>query len=205
MRPYPQLGRFTAFLLAFMLSMLGLVLAENLISLFIFWELTGLTSFLLIGYTHEDATARRAGTSGPAGYRRGRSGDAGRFRAAGRNGWDLQLARTACQNWELGRFIELSLDLGFGLGGSIHEVRAVSLSFLAAERDGGAHSGVGLSPLGHHGQGRGVPASPDVPSSGWNRGVECDVGWHWRGHRGLFRDGRRPHAGISSKSWLIPP
>lgn len=60
MRPYPQLGRFTAFLLAFMLSMLGLVLAENLISLFIFWELTGLTSFLLIGYTHEDATARRA-------------------------------------------------------------------------------------------------------------------------------------------------
>ena len=60
MRGYPQLGRFTAFLLAFMLSMLGLVLAENLIALFIFWEITGLTSFLLIGYTHEDAAARRS-------------------------------------------------------------------------------------------------------------------------------------------------
>ena len=59
MRGYPQLGRFTAFLLAFMLSMLGLVLSENLISLFIFWEITGLTSFLLIGYMHEDASARR--------------------------------------------------------------------------------------------------------------------------------------------------
>ena len=60
MRGRPQLPRFTAFLLAFMLSMLGVVLADNLIALFIFWELTGLTSFLLIGYQHEDATARRA-------------------------------------------------------------------------------------------------------------------------------------------------
>ena len=60
MRGKPQLGRFTAFLLAFMLSMLGVVLAENLIALFVFWELTGLTSFLLIGYTHEDAAARRS-------------------------------------------------------------------------------------------------------------------------------------------------
>ena len=56
----PQVLRFTAFLLAFMLSMLGLVLADNLIALFIFWELTALTSFLLIGYKHEDAAARRA-------------------------------------------------------------------------------------------------------------------------------------------------
>ena len=60
MRGYAQLGRFTASFLVFMLSMLGLVLAENLIVLFVFWELTGLTSFLLIGYKHEDAAARRA-------------------------------------------------------------------------------------------------------------------------------------------------
>ena len=60
MRGRPQLPSFTAFLLAFMLSMLGVVLADNLIALFIFWELTGLTSFLLIGYKHEEAAARRA-------------------------------------------------------------------------------------------------------------------------------------------------
>lgn len=60
MRGMPQLGRFTAFLTAFMLSMLGLVLSDNLISLFVFWELTTLTSFLLIGYAHEDPTARRS-------------------------------------------------------------------------------------------------------------------------------------------------
>lgn len=64
MRGYRQLGRFTAFLVAFMLSMLGLVLSDNLILLFVFWELTTLTSFLLIGYSHESAVARRAALQG---------------------------------------------------------------------------------------------------------------------------------------------
>lgn len=53
-------GRFMAFLLAFMGSMLGLVLADDLISLFIFYELTSITSFLLIGFDHKREAARRA-------------------------------------------------------------------------------------------------------------------------------------------------
>ncbi|MDE0103566.1 MAG: proton-conducting transporter membrane subunit [Bryobacterales bacterium] len=60
MRGAPHIGRFTVFLTAFMLSMLGIVLSEDLITLFIAWELTGVTSFLLIGYRHEDATSRRS-------------------------------------------------------------------------------------------------------------------------------------------------
>lgn len=64
MRGAPQVGRFTAFLVSFMLAMLGLVLSDNLIALFVFWELTTLTSFLLIGYTHEDAMARRSALQG---------------------------------------------------------------------------------------------------------------------------------------------
>ncbi len=64
MRGHPQVGRFTAFLTAFMLSMLGLVLSDNLIVLFVFWELTTITSFLLIGYFHEDATARWSALQG---------------------------------------------------------------------------------------------------------------------------------------------
>ncbi len=60
MRGQPHIGRFTLFLAAFMLSMLGIVLSENLVTLFVFWEMTGITSFLLIGYRHEDATARRS-------------------------------------------------------------------------------------------------------------------------------------------------
>ena len=47
-------------LLLFMLAMIGAVTADNLILLFLFWELTSLTSFLLVGFNHEDAQARAA-------------------------------------------------------------------------------------------------------------------------------------------------
>lgn len=53
-------GRFLGFILAFMASMLGLVLADNIITLFIFWELTSITSFLLIGYKHGYSDSRRS-------------------------------------------------------------------------------------------------------------------------------------------------
>src|SRR5690606_12570594 len=50
--------RFFAFLLAFMGAMLGIVLSGNLIQLVVFWELTSLLSFLLIGYWHHTPAAR---------------------------------------------------------------------------------------------------------------------------------------------------
>jgi multicomponent Na+:H+ antiporter subunit A len=56
----PALGRFYLLLLLFMGSMLGLVLADNLILLFVFWELTSVTSYLLIGFNHEAAHARKS-------------------------------------------------------------------------------------------------------------------------------------------------
>ncbi|HUE72389.1 MAG TPA: putative monovalent cation/H+ antiporter subunit A [Pirellulaceae bacterium] len=55
-----QLGRFFAFLMAFMASMLGLVLADNALTMFVFWELTSITSYLLIGFDHERPEARSA-------------------------------------------------------------------------------------------------------------------------------------------------
>ena len=59
MGDHPQFGRFMLFLFLFMLSMLGLVLARDLITLFVFWELTSVTSYLLIGFNHQDRQARR--------------------------------------------------------------------------------------------------------------------------------------------------
>jgi multicomponent Na+:H+ antiporter subunit A len=59
LKGHPHLGRFLAFLLAFMGSMLGLVLADSMVALFVFWELTAITSFLLIGFDHERMAARR--------------------------------------------------------------------------------------------------------------------------------------------------
>jgi len=55
-----QLGRLYAYLLLFMASMLGVVLADNAIALFVFWELTSLSSYLLIGFDHERQAARAA-------------------------------------------------------------------------------------------------------------------------------------------------
>jgi len=52
--------RFFSFLLAFIGSMLGMVLAGNLIQFAFFWELTSLFSFLLIGYWNHKQTARTA-------------------------------------------------------------------------------------------------------------------------------------------------
>lgn len=53
-----SLGRFYAYLLLFMGSMLGIVLSENLIQLLIFWELTSLSSFLLVSYWYLREEAR---------------------------------------------------------------------------------------------------------------------------------------------------
>ncbi len=59
MKEHPRIGRFFLYLTLFMISMLGLVLADDAIALFVFWELTTITSFLLIGFTHDDPTSRR--------------------------------------------------------------------------------------------------------------------------------------------------
>ena len=56
----PQLGRFYAYILIFMGAMLGVVLANNLITLFVFWELTSISSYLLIGFKHDKADSRQA-------------------------------------------------------------------------------------------------------------------------------------------------
>ncbi len=56
----PNIGRFYFSILLFMGSMLGVVLADNIIALFIFWELTSISSYLLIGYYHEKEESRKS-------------------------------------------------------------------------------------------------------------------------------------------------
>lgn len=53
-------GRFIASMLLFAASMAGLVLAADVFTLFVFWEATTFTSFLLIGQHHQTASARRS-------------------------------------------------------------------------------------------------------------------------------------------------
>ena len=51
-------GKFYAVLMLFMAAMLGVVLSDNLLLLVVFWELTSLSSFLLVGYWSHRADAR---------------------------------------------------------------------------------------------------------------------------------------------------
>jgi multicomponent Na+:H+ antiporter subunit A len=53
-------GRFAGVLTGFAGAMLGLVLADDVLLLYVFWELTSVTSFLLIGYSDEQEDSRRA-------------------------------------------------------------------------------------------------------------------------------------------------
>ncbi len=55
-----QLPRFYSFLFLFMTAMLGVVFSDNIFALFVFWELTSLSSYLLIGYKHGYAESRRS-------------------------------------------------------------------------------------------------------------------------------------------------
>lgn len=64
LRGQEQTSRFYVVLTLFMGSMIGAVLADDLVLLVVFWELTSLTSFLLIGFSPEQAEARRAAQQG---------------------------------------------------------------------------------------------------------------------------------------------
>ncbi|NPV87698.1 MAG: Na+/H+ antiporter subunit B [Anaerolineae bacterium] len=55
---HPSLPRFLTIVLLFMSAMLGVVLSGNALLLFLFWELTSITSFLLIGFDHDRPNAR---------------------------------------------------------------------------------------------------------------------------------------------------
>lgn len=61
---HKDMHKLLMYLLAFMAAMLGLVLSSNLIAMFVFWELTSFTSYLLIGFNHEHEKARKAALQG---------------------------------------------------------------------------------------------------------------------------------------------
>lgn len=59
-RPATDTTRFFAMLLLFMGTMVGLAMAQDLLLLFVFWDLTAITSYYLIGYDFHKAEAREA-------------------------------------------------------------------------------------------------------------------------------------------------
>lgn len=60
LKGHPYFDRFFGYLLLFMSAMLGLVLADNIFLLFIFWELTSISSFFLIGFNNDQEASRKS-------------------------------------------------------------------------------------------------------------------------------------------------
>lgn len=60
MSAYERQSHYYLYLTLFMGAMIAMVFTDNLISLFVFWEMTSITSFLLIGFNYESAKARQA-------------------------------------------------------------------------------------------------------------------------------------------------
>jgi multicomponent Na+:H+ antiporter subunit A len=115
---HPHAGRFQVSFFAFMGSMLGVVLSDNLIALFVFWELTGFTSFLLIGFEHERPEARRAAVQA--------------LLVTGAGG--LALMAAAVMLWQAGGSVSLSTLLANGttIGGHAMYGPIVGLVLFAA-------------------------------------------------------------------------
>ena len=60
MREDPGVARYFAYMSLFTAAMLGLVLSSNIVQLYAFWELVGLSSYLLIGFWHDRPSAAAA-------------------------------------------------------------------------------------------------------------------------------------------------
>ena len=60
LKGHPFFDRFFGYLYLFMSAMLGLVLSDNIFLLFIFWELTSISSFFLIGFNNDQEASRKS-------------------------------------------------------------------------------------------------------------------------------------------------
>jgi multicomponent Na+:H+ antiporter subunit A len=165
LKGHPQQGRFFSFLFLFMGAMLGLVLGNNLISLFIFWELTSITSFLLIGFDHLRAASRRARNPGAGGDGRWRLDPC----------WPVSLSsflrpvKSRCRCfWHRpisSRIPAFMCRSSSGSRRSVYEIRPVSVSFLASQCDGSPDARLRVPAFRNDGQGRCLPPDAHAPAS----------------------------------------
>ncbi len=171
MSPSDPVPRFFSLLLAFMGSMLGIIIAGNLIILVFFWELTSIFSFLLIGYWHGNAGARDGArmallVTGLGGFallagvisdRPNRRKLRPRYRAGIRRGHPGAFA--------------IPPGVGSCSPRSAHEERAIPIPLLAAQRHGSADPCLGLLALRDDGQGGRLPVGAPVASHGRHAGM----------------------------------
>jgi len=159
MRGDPGYSRYFAFMSLFTGSMLGLVLADNLLFLFLFWEGVGLCSYLLIGFWFHKPEAARAAMKA---FLVTRLGDFG-FLAA------ILFLYTKTGTFDIGELQHLALAGAIHLGRHRHllrgggQVGAVPPPYLAARCHGGPDASECPDPCRHHGCRRCLPGGSHVP------------------------------------------
>ena len=135
--------------------MLGLVLADDLLLLYVFWELTSVTSFLLIGFHDRDAESRRAALQALLVTDARRPGDARRADRARAGGRHL-LARRRCSPTRRAAAPSRPRWCCVLVGAFTKSAQVPFHPWLPA-RDGGADAGVGLPARRRDGEGRRLP------------------------------------------------
>ena len=152
-------GRLIGLLVLFAGAMLGLVLADNLLLLYVCWELTSITSYLLIGNDHTDATARAAALHALLVTAAGGLAMLGGLRPArpGRRHLPAAASPGATPDRQA---TAVDRRAGARAPRRVHQVGAVPVPLLAAGGDGRADAGQRLPALGDDGEGRRVPRRP---------------------------------------------
>ena len=148
------LGRLAGLVVLFSGAMLAVVLADDLLLLFTAWELTSITSYLLIGNDHTRPAARAAALHALLVTSAGGLAMLAGFVLVGQAAGTYRLSEIIAAA-TLGYHGDRRADAG--AAGRVHEVGAVPVPLVAARCDGGADTDQRVPPLGHDGEGRRVP------------------------------------------------
>ena len=202
--------RFFCFLSLFAAAMLGLLIANSLLLLFMCWEVVGLTSYLLIGFWFERPAAAAAAKKA---FITTRIGDP---RSPARYGLALCANRDSCLLRSRSRMHGAGGARFAGIAGHRHwsadilrrcrQVRSITVTCLAARCHGGSNTGKRADPRCDHGRRRGLPGSAGLSPDEFAGKHRAPLRHMDRsGHRHLCRPGRGSPGTTSNASSPTPP
>ncbi len=155
--PDPADIRLLGLLVLFAGAMVGLVVADNLFILYGFWELTSVTSFLLIGNRHEDPAARSAALQALLVTGFGALAMLAGFIVIGQAAGTYRLSELLA---DPPGGTAVTVAAAADPARCVHEVGAGAVPHVAAGGDGRPDAGQHVPALGDDGQGRRLPRRP---------------------------------------------
>ena len=141
--------------------MFGLVVSDNLLLLYIFWELTTVLSFLLVGHYAERATSRRAAMQALLVTTAGGLAMLVGIIILGHDAGTYLLSELVAGTRRTG--VAVGVGVVLVLIGALSQVGDRAVPLLAARRDGRPHPGQRLPARRGHGEGRHLPRRPAGP------------------------------------------